>query len=496
MRKAIRLLAFLAALALFLGGCARQAAPRDGDPALLLPEPPTFDAEALTGSEAADDAALTLYYPASDGLSLSEVARTVRLQPGESVVTRALGELGSGDPAGFAAATDPQIFAGVNAESACGVAVVDLPLDAIVNLSDADFYTLCVSIADTLNASNAADAVNVLVGGEAAQVAGLPLGAFTEVNLDPAANFAQLTAESERLTADPASACTRSAILYYPSADGLYLLPEVRSFDVRAEDPVQSVLDALARLPQRSCCICAIPANLDSLAVAPEIVVTPAGEQILELRFTSALANYLAFAGIDTWQLYGSIVLSVCSFVPELSGVRIYMEDAPVRTCAMPGRAATFADGILRRADFAERIGSSAVFALPDASGCLTRRETPVSRAADGSPAEILAAMIESADAGSIFPDGIRASDILGAFVQDRIATVNLSASFYAKCQSLNAAQERRLIYAMINSVCALPRVGAVRFVVEGRQIDSLGSAISLKTALLPDPGCFAEATD
>ena len=65
----------------------------------------------------------------------------------------------------------------------------------------------------------------------------------------------------------------------------------------------------------------------------------------------------------------------------------------------------------------------------------------------------------------------------------------NLSGSFYSRCQMLDAAAERRLIYAMVNALTELIDVGAVRFIVEGRIIDTMVQSIYLRTPLLPDPG-------
>ena len=73
--------------------------------------------------------------------------------------------------------------------------------------------------------------------------------------------------------------------------------------------------------------------------------------------------------------------------------------------------------------------------------------------------------------------------------VSDRIANINLSANFYARCQALNAQQERNLIYAMVNTLAELENIGAVRFFVEGKSVETLADTIYLKTALLPDPG-------
>ena len=96
----------------------------------------------------------------------------------------------------------------------------------------------------------------------------------------------------------------------------------------------------------------------------------------------------------------------------------------------------------------------------------------------------------------SVFPDGLAQEDILGVIIENRTATVNLSGNFYARCQGLSPQQERLLVYAMVNTLSELDHIGAVSFLVEGEQVDSLAQNIYLKTALMPDPGLVQEAAD
>lgn len=497
MSRIIRLCALIAALAVCLTGCMKRPASVVNGDGISLPEPPAYASDAMSGESASQGAIpLTLFYPAQDGLSLSQITRNVRLEPGEHVVSRLLKELCNEDPGAGANRMHSDLLRQTGYESACGIVTLHLPVDADANLSGQDFYTFCVSVANTLLSSGEIAAVSFLTGDQAASVAGLPLGVFTECVQNPGSEYPRMTAEAERAAADPSSPVSRGGILYYPSNDGRFLLPEICTFNFVPENPAQSIIDALTRPSQRSCCIGAVPSNLDLFALPPQRTVTPEGEQIAELCFTSVLSNYLAFAGIQPWQFFGSVVLSLCSCNPEISGVRIRMEDETVQSCEICGQSVAFKDGILRRRDFSGRIGSSAVLTVTDASGALKRREYAISRADAGSAAGILSAMIDADPENGIFPGGVRPSDILGAAVRDGIASVNLSGFFYAECQSFSAARERRLIYAMINSICELPGIGAVRFLVEGRQIDSLSGSICLNTPLLPDPGIIADEAD
>ena len=147
----------------------------------------------------------------------------------------------------------------------------------------------------------------------------------------------------------------------------------------------------------------------------------------------------------------------------------------------------------MRRSNFSARIGSSAMLYFADDDGGLRRVERTMSRSAAISPRGVLAEMILTGDPGSgltgVFPEGVLPEDILGVEVGGSVAVVNLSGNFYSRCQLMDAPAERRLIYAMVNALTELVDVGAVRFIVEGRSIDTMVQSIYLRTPLLPDPG-------
>jgi len=49
--------------------------------------------------------------------------------------------------------------------------------------------------------------------------------------------------------------------------------------------------------------------------------------------------------------------------------------------------------------------------------------------------------------------------------------------------------EERLLVYSIVNTLCTLPDVSAVRLTIEGEQIYTLAGSICLTGELLPNPG-------
>ena len=488
-RKHLSMIAMLLALCLCLGACSsdKQSSPENAD--ILLPEPAAEAPVQILGDALArSEYDVTLHHASEDSLTLSTTARRLSVEKNEDPVQVLMSEL----------MTSAALNGSVNAELlgveyGGGTVTVNLSIEAGVNRSEQDYLLLCASIANTLLELKDVHAVNVLTGGRSDPLCALPMGVFTQALDNIPAAYAQVQSESERIAGDPDARISRNALLYFPAQGGRYLLAEVARLDFTADQLVSAVLDALAAGPaQDGCGFSPIPGADDLLAGEPVISVTEAGERIIELNFDSALANYLDVAGIEGWQLYGSLVLTLCSFVPETDGVRIMIGSEAVSGCIMNGAALSFEQGILRRRDFGAASGSSAELYFAAENGSLAGAVLPLGQSESRSPRRLLIALVNAAapeGLSSVFPAGISGSDILGVRVQNRTATVNLSANFYARCQGMNAAQERRMIYAMVNTLTQLDEIGAVAFLVEGEALESLAQNIYLKTPLLPDPG-------
>lgn len=485
----IRLLALMLIITILLAGCANDAqlSPENAD--ILLPEPEAKTVRQIMGDSGTNDSIeVTLHYAAQDTLSLSSVTRTLQLKQNESIIEGTLNALMDSASLNGASIADIE-----NVEFGSGIVSVNLSLEAGVNRSDQDYLLLCASIANTLLQFEEVEAVNILTGSRSDPICGLPAGAFVNAQDNIAALYAQIQSESERFPSDNGS-LARNVLLYFPSSDGRYVLPEVRELVFTGDDAVSQVIQALSDGPLvRSCSISAIPGNMDFLAKEPEILITDSGERMIELHFSSMLSDYMDFAAIEEWQLYASLTLTLCSFVPEIDALRIVIDGNTAESCMVGNVSVPFENGWMRRSDFSPLIGSSAQLYFAGSAGKLTAIEYPMARHASSSPlallTELVSASLDGETAPGVFPEGISTNDILGISIDEQTATVNLSGNFYARCQSLSMQQERQMIYAMVNTLTQLSRINAVSFLVEGETIEFLAQNIYLGAQLLPDPG-------
>lgn len=490
-----RTVALMLICLLSLSGCSGGAQVVSEEMERVLPDPPTIeDAQILGDVRDPYTRDVTLYYAVENSLDLTGITRAIEVGQNETLIDRTLEELLrtlSSTGALRTVASSEQL---IDLEYSCGVASVNLTLEAGARQSDQDGLLLCAAIADTLLGLEGVEAVNILAGGRSEAVCALPLGAIDTPSDNISALYAQLQSEESRFLTEQTASISRNVLLYFPSSDGSYLLPELRELTFDSNDYASVILDALKAGPMaRDCCFSAMPGNQELLSDAPRLWISDAGERVIDVYFSEMLPNYLAFAGVDAWQLYGSVALSLCTFLPELDAVRICVDGVPIETCALGESQLQFTDGLMRRSNFSARIGSSAMLYFADDDGGLRRVERTMSRSAAISPRGVLAEMILTGDPGSgltgVFPEGVLPEDILGVEVGGSVAVVNLSGNFYSRCQLMDAPAERRLIYAMVNALTELVDVGAVRFIVEGRSIDTMVQSIYLRTPLLPDPG-------
>ncbi len=494
MRKALSLLALLLALCVGVGGCALRGQETEAAGEISLPQPSDEPENMILGESAAGGMVeAALYHPASDFSGFSTVNQSIRAEVGQSLPEAAVEALLN---SGIRAAADVRLL---SCEYACGTATANLSIDARNANSPQELLALETAIGNTMLGIEGVRAANVLIADRSESCCQLPVGVQTAILPSVTAAYAQLQAERDRLAQAGAAPIARTALLYFPTEGGEWLVPELRSLSVADGAFVPALIDALKAGPRdERCAIASIPEGAELLEENPAVATLSTGERVLTLNFTSALANYLAFSGLEVWELAGSITMTMCSFLPELDGVKVMVNDEAISMCAIGETILQFEGGLMRRRDFANRVGSVATLYLLNGGDELQGVERAVSTRSALSPKRLLTELfaysgLEDAPYRLPIPGAVSAEDVLGVQVVGGIARVNLSASFYRSCQTLSPRAERDLVYAMVNTLCALDGIRAVRFYVEGRAADTLAGSVYLRSPLMPNPGLVAE---
>lgn len=484
-----------AVLCLSLGGCSKSRYSADSEPEIILPEPSAEAPNMIMGEHiSSKPIPVALHYAAGDGSSFSSITRSLVVSPGENIYEEAIDALlynaSSPDRMPFL----PSQVQVIDAEYSCGIVTVDLSLDVHGIQNEQEYLMLLASISNTLLSMKGVRGVNILVGGHCESIALLPTGTLTEMLSGITPTYAQYSAERDYFLESATGTITRSATLYFPARSGDWFIPELHEITFDGSDYASALIRALRAGPVESTCsISAIPEGSDLLIGTPITNVNSAGERVLHLNFSPTLRNYLALSAIEEWQLVGSVTLTLCSFIPELDAVRICIDGEPLTTCRVGSEELNFPNGLIRRRDCDTFIGSTLTLYLPNADGTLDGIERSVSMACAQSPLSLLYTLMDDIlaleNSADVFPTDVYYDDILGVSVENEIASVNLSANFYRRAQTLDAPRERAVVYSVVNTLCELDDISGVRFYIEGISAETLSGDIYLKSVLMPNPG-------
>lgn len=480
------LIAVLAALLAALPALAELPAPEDAPARMILGE-----------ARGVHRAETVIYYKMQDGAGLTPVRRTLEVAEGKTAARVALEELLN--PRGAANAIP--IVSGeaeiIGLENACGLATVNLSVDAASLPSEHEFLTLTAAISNTLMSVAGIDAVNVLIRSRQESAFSLPLGVATAEVPDVTVLSAQYQAEVERFldAAEPATELVRTAALYFPSINGQWVLPELRRVGFRRADYATQLLSELISGARNGGAYASfLSGGVSVMASEPRLYVSSAGERVLDVYLTGALRDYLILQGISEWQMAAAITLTMTTFIPELDAVSIYMDGAAITQLNLRGNVRSFPDGLLRRETFSAYIGGVASVYFSDGRDGLLELPRAMSARRAQSAYSLVLQLISGPSSGDpgahpVMPVGLTADDVLGVEIAGGIATVNFSANFYRLCQPLSPQEERTLVYALVNTLCEMPDVTAVAILIEGERVETLANDIYLKTELMPNPG-------
>lgn len=500
MARRAALAALLLACALGLTGCAgqlqeRQMADLSGVPiGVGVPAPQ---------QDGAQDAQMTavLYFLSEDGARLQPVTRTITVPGGQTRAQAALDALLAGPQADERGAYWPDLGEARSErllEVSCGVATVDLPARART-LTQETLYAVRRAIANTLTEFAEVAYVNVLVGGREEGLdlgATLPVGTLTrEEDLEVLARYSRLNEQRQSDTG-----VTLLTTLYFPSQDGCWVLPQVRSVTYAQISPIEylyTLLGELGKGASHPLAAQSVPAPLDYIEEMPEIVRTEDGYLAIEIRLGAQIDAALEDAGLTRGVYMAMLADTLMGFVPGVEGLRVFIDAEQVEGLAAletpDGRAMLFDHALATRGDFAGYAGAAAT--LYARSGeALTRVQRVLGQAQACDPRARLTALMRLSQEGLFaLPDGLSGEDILAVYAGSETISVNLSGAFADALTRCTPEEERIAVYAMVNTLTEGASASRVTFFFDGRQVQTLSGALEMRGAFVRNPGMVVE---
>ena len=503
-RRPLRAACLLCALCLSLTGCVAW----QGAPAAQGTLPPV-----ITGWDAPEndvnqlyEQTVLLYLPSRDGTQLLAVPRTVTLSASRHTALALCDALLShpatdstlpvgGDVELSLAETDPVEVSGQ-------VATVSLAASAL-RLSHEQLFAVGQALANTLAQFGEIGYVNVLIAGAQPGLniaATLPAGSFMpNLREDLGTLWARASA--------PVSAGRRSfaASLYYPAPAGKGVICEARVLSFPSQETpamALTLLEALAAgaegLPNAPRC-----AALRSLLLAEPTLEESGGQRRLVFRFAEEFNNALLDAGITRSVMMASLTDTMTTFLPGIDGIEVRIGNDRINTLTPSGiysrsgeqMTITFPDGLMRRRDFQDFLLSCCVLYFSNGQGGLTRVLRPIPFYQCFIVRELVQQLMlgpqpfdSQTGLSPALPQGLRPADLLGVAFEEGTVLLNFSGQLSALSRDLDGGAEKRMVYALVNTVCEMKGVKKAALFVQGAQPESLAGSLFLPGDFLPNP--------
>lgn len=512
-KRLLKPIGLLCAMTLALSGCSNSLDALNKDVSSTLP-PPAVSYRAPTGDADQEISQnVLLYVPAISGTRLAAVPQQVTLSaarhPGEAVLRQLFAFAGNEETRPLSEDVTLQLSPVSPVEISGDTATVNLGPSAL-SLSHSDFYVICQAVANTLTQWGDIRYVNVLVSSTQPGLdvgASVPAGCFTE-NLSDSLDG--LTAGLSARISAADRRYSLPATLYYPAYAGRGILAETRTVSFSGRDKpniILSLAEAMSQPSQSLSNVPGIPSIPDYLSEDPavqEIAVT--GGQRAVLRFTQNFNDALIAAGIPRSVMMAALTCTITGFVPGINGVTVYIGEELI-TAVVPngiyegaGEVISFSGGVMRRGDFSGFMLSNCTLYFGDGHGRLKTVQRPIPYYYTRSPRYLIGCLMQgpqSADSVSgtekVLPEGLGDADLLGTGVRDNVVLLNLTQHFASSAGEFDELQERLMIYAIVNTLCALPSVRSVCFFIQGTQPDTLAGYLYLPGEFMKNQALTAD---
>lgn len=494
--KRALLAAWLLGVGMLLGGCMSQISEREMTDLSQKEIEPAAPAPKMDGA-VAHETYFTLYFLKEDGVTLCPVTRKVMVPGGVSRAQAALEALLAGPLEQEKGATWPELGAsrsGRLLEVSDGVATVDLNANART-LAQQTLYAVRLAIANTLTEFSEISYVNVLVGGREEGLdlsATLPVGTMTHAD-DPDVSARYNRLHEQRLSGNGTTLLTT---LYFPSADGKMILPEVRNIAYAQISPIEylyTLLGELGKGAMAELCAQEFPAPLEYIEEMPEIVRTEDGYLAIELCFDQQLEEDLARGGMTLGVYMAMLCDTLMGFVPGVEGLKISVgaedihELLPQQT--PDGRGLAFEHGLAVRDDFAGYVGAPAMLYVMRDGGLAVKRHVMLHSSVEDARARLEALIALDGEDASALPQGLEPQDILSVYAGDDVISVDLSADFREAMEAISPQRERAAVYAMVNTLTEGMQASKVQLFFEGEQVSTLAGELEMRGAFVRNPG-------
>lgn len=427
-----------------------------------------------------------VYCLSEDRYRLVPEVRTIQILGGETLLSVLANEVLQPSVSDnlVSAMSERARFAVLSVMQTGRVATVDLGGDADL-LQIYELFCLKAALVNTLIETGLVDYVNVLIGGREVPTNDLPTGTMTRFSEDLQSAWVEHENEGVASLRSTDYTFKRDVTLYFTNTESNLMLAEVRQLTFTRSDLASPVIRALISGPSNSSSLRRSYPSSAQIVGTPSIEAEDGSNSFLDVSFSYEMASVLGGTQRVRRATLAPLVITLTSFLPETDAVCIRVNRRPLDSLIEE-------DGngrMLYREQFEGYIGRTVELYFPNGDGTLAKvtRAVPQNLSTLRDLAEQLFIIPEGVLPA--FPEGVASQHLLGAFMMDDTAVLNLSREGAELFAGLDADQERACIFSIVNTLTGYDGVSRVQFLVEGRRVRSLANVISVHGPLVRNPG-------
>lgn len=433
---------------------------------------------------ASDNIKLNLYFYTNATNNFTREIRVVKREGNEPLAEFALNELFKGPQDGNGAVPLSDNIKLKNLEITQDTANVYLNEEAFNGLDSLAQVKARLAIYYTLKDIENIQYVNLYVGDSEIGYKFKPFGTLKKYNIDEYKNeFLNGIAATQQMVQK------RNVTLYFADLSGEYLLPEVRTITITDNSYVISVVNELIKGPVDRTVAKAILTS--DCGVTSANITTSGGVRTLTLRFKN-LPKLANTSGLKSEQLtYASLVYSLTGFLVDIDRVVIYSGSSIVYTQTTSNTKTIYNTRNL----YSKYIGSQIALYYPDTTKKQLYKVLRTVYNGDAQdPIYILKQLFngptesETTLAWPMLPKGVNSDDIISVEIKGQTIYVDFTENFYHVLEE-NKGNEFTTAFSIVNTLCELPGVKKVQFLMNGQKRDVLADKIKIKEPVYPDYG-------
>ncbi len=278
-------------------------------------------------------------------------------------------------------------------------------------------------------------------------------------------------------------------VLYFVSASGDYILPEVRSVKYAEDRYITALIEELKKGPYNTSSMESPFSTKLQLIAEPELEQMPDGSRLLRIRFDNRPVRSEYTHQKDAELSYAALIYTITGFMPNVKFIEIYEGDKLIE--AKGTKAGQFL-----RDNYNGYIGSSVPLYFADRNSDLLLEiqrslEQGLTWSVKARVIELLRGPLEKDgnNAWPVMPFGVTEKDIISVNVYNDTAFVDFSKRFKELCEKLSAKNEMLLIFSIVNTITAMDGISKVQFLIEGEQAFAFAGSICISDPFLRNYG-------